>query len=139
MSQVRHFQQSALQFQSYGGQDIERAAICRLIGPADSETMGAGLARFDGVSIEWTVLYDELIVVLEGNFRLRLADQVIEARPGDVIWVPERTPLAYEGEKPASSTPSTRWTGRRATPSWSTGCASAQLRWKPARHAHLLE
>ena len=67
MSQVRHFQQAALQFQSYGGQDIERAAICRLIGPADSQTMGAGLARFDGVSIEWTVLYDELIVVLDGG------------------------------------------------------------------------
>jgi ethanolamine utilization protein EutQ len=99
VSQVRHFQQSALQFQPYAGQDPERAAICRLIGPADSETMGAGLARFDGVSIEWTVLYDELIVVLEGHFRLRLADQVIDAKPGDVIWVPERTPLAYEGEK----------------------------------------
>lgn len=99
MSEVRHFQKSALQFQSYAGEPVERAAICRLIGPTDSQTMGAGLARFDGVSIEWTVLYDELIVVLEGHFRLRLADRVIEAAPGDVIWVPERTPLAYEGEK----------------------------------------
>lgn len=99
MSDVRHFQQSALQFQPYGGQPLERAALCRLIGPTDSQTMGAGLARFDGVSIEWTVLYDELIVVLEGNFRLRLADRLIDAAPGDVIWVPERTPLAYEGEK----------------------------------------
>ena len=99
MSDVRHFQQSALQFQPYAGEPVERAAICRLIGPTDSQTMGAGLACFDGVSIEWTVLYDELIVVLEGRFRLRLADRVIEASPGDVIWVPERTPLAYEGEK----------------------------------------
>ena len=99
MSDVRHFQQSALQFQPYAGEPVERAAICRLIGPTDSQTMGAGLACFDGVSIEWTVLYDELIVVLEGHFRLRLADRVIDAAPGDVIWVPERTPLAYEGEK----------------------------------------
>lgn len=99
VSEVRHFQQSALQFQSYAGEPVDRAAICRLIGPTDSQTMGAGLARFDGVSIEWTVLYDELIVVLEGHFRLRLADRVIDAAPGDVIWVPERTPLAYEGEK----------------------------------------
>ncbi|MCY1423468.1 Ethanolamine utilization protein EutQ [compost metagenome] len=99
MSDVIHFQQSELQFQSYGGLPTERAAICRLIGPGDSQTMGAGLARFDDCSIEWTVLYDELIVVLDGHFRLRLADRVIDARPGDVIWVPERTPLAYEGEK----------------------------------------
>ncbi|MCY1259484.1 Ethanolamine utilization protein EutQ [compost metagenome] len=99
MSDVIHFSRPELQFQPYGGQPAERAAICRLIGPADSQTMGAGMARFDGCSIEWTVLYDELIVVIEGNFRLRLADRVIDARPGDVIWVPERTPLAYEGEK----------------------------------------
>ena len=32
--------------------------------------MGAGIATFDGCSIEWTVLYDEVIVVLEGTFRL---------------------------------------------------------------------
>ncbi|MCL6690762.1 cupin domain-containing protein [Pseudomonas sp. R3.Fl] len=99
MSDVIHFQKSALQFQPYAGQAPENAAICRLVGPADSQTMGAGLARFDGCSIEWTVLYDELIVVLEGHFRLRLGERVIEAAPGDVIWVPERTPLAYEGEK----------------------------------------
>ena len=99
MADVIHFQKSALQFQPYAGQAPENAAICRLIGPADSQTMGAGLAHFDGCSIEWTVLYDELIVVLEGHFRLRLGERVIEAAPGDVIWVPERTPLAYEGEK----------------------------------------
>lgn len=99
MSEVIHFQRSLLQFQPYGGQPVERAALCRLIGPANSQTMGAGIACFDGCSIEWTVLYDELIVVLEGHFRLRLGDRVVEAAPGDVIWVPERTPLAYEGEQ----------------------------------------
>lgn len=99
MSDVRHFPLLSQAFQPYAGQPAERAALCRLLGPADSQTMGAGLAYFDGCSIEWTVLYDELIVVLEGRFRLRLADRVIEAAPGDVIWVPEHTPLAYEGER----------------------------------------
>ncbi len=99
MSDVIHFKHAELSFQPYAGQALERAAICRLIGPDASASMGAGLARFDGCSIQWTVLYDELILVLEGHFRLRLADRLIEARPGDVIWVPERTPLAYEGEQ----------------------------------------
>jgi len=47
------------------------AGIARLVGPELSKTMGAGLAAFDGCAIEWTVLYDEMIVVLEGLFRLR--------------------------------------------------------------------
>ncbi|RJG13206.1 cupin domain-containing protein [Pseudomonas cavernicola] len=99
MSNLIHFKRDELSFQPYSGQPPERASICRLIGPDASSSMGAGLACFDGCSIEWTVLYDELIVVLEGHFRLRVGERVIEATPGDVIWVPERTPLAYEGDQ----------------------------------------
>jgi Ethanolamine utilization protein len=61
--------------------------------------MGVGLAAFDGCAIEWTVLYDEMIVVLEGLFRLRAGKEVFEGRPGDIIWIPEKTPIVYEGEK----------------------------------------
>jgi ethanolamine utilization protein EutQ len=37
--------------------------------------------------------------VLEGNFRLRVGSEVYDAGPGDLIWIPENTPLRYEGEK----------------------------------------
>ena len=34
--------------------------------------MGGGVAVFEkGVSIPWTVLYDEFVVVLEGHFTMR--------------------------------------------------------------------
>jgi len=42
------------------------------------------------------------IVVLEGTFRLRLGKgyrRKLEAKKGDVIWLPEGTPLKYEGKK----------------------------------------
>ena len=39
--------------------------------------MGADLAIVDGCSIEWTVLHDEVIVVLEGLFRLRVGNEVL--------------------------------------------------------------
>ena len=45
-----------------------QATIARLIGPEISHSMGAGVATFDDCSIAWTVLYDEVIVVLEGAF-----------------------------------------------------------------------
>jgi ethanolamine utilization protein EutQ len=98
MREVRHFKRRDMEFSVYGGPPGE-AKIARLIGPEISATMGAGIAMFDGCSIEWTVLYDEMIVVLEGHFRLRVGDTVYEAGPGDVIWIPENTPLRYEGEK----------------------------------------
>jgi ethanolamine utilization protein EutQ len=98
MSAVKHFKRSAMKFEVYGGPP-GKATISRLVGPDLSRTMGVGLATFDGCSIEWTVLYDEMIVVIEGLFRLRAGDQVLEGGPGDVIWIPEKTAIVYEGER----------------------------------------
>lgn len=98
MSGVRLFRRQEMQFDAYGGPPGE-ATIARLVGPEISRSMGAGIATFDACSIEWTVLYDEVIVVLEGRFRLRVGAQTIAGDPGDVIWIPEGTALRYEGER----------------------------------------
>ena len=98
MTAIKHFKRSELKFDSFGSSS-GKASIARLVGPDVSRTMGAGIATFDGCSIEWTVLYDEMIVVLEGLFRLRAGQEVFEARPGDIIWIPEGTAIVYEGEK----------------------------------------
>ena len=81
MSGIKHFKRADLSFEAYGGPP-GKATIARLVGPGLSKTMGVGIATFDGCSIEWTVLYDEMIVVLEGLFRLRAGREVFEGRPG---------------------------------------------------------
>ena len=96
MTEVLHFHGSEREFEPYGD-DPAKASICRLVGPEISSSMGAGIARLDDCSIAWTVLYDELIVTLQGNFRLRVGDAVHDCQPGDVLWVPQNTPLHYEG------------------------------------------
>jgi ethanolamine utilization protein EutQ len=98
MAETKLFKRKDMKFDPYGG-GPGKGGIARLVGPETSKTMGAGLAVFDGCSIEWTVLYDEMIVVIEGKFRLVLKDRTIEAGPGDVIWIPENTWLKYEGDK----------------------------------------
>ncbi|HEY3146555.1 MAG TPA: AraC family ligand binding domain-containing protein [Dongiaceae bacterium] len=97
-SKVVHYRKSDMNFTAYGGPP-GKATIARLVGPDMSKTMGAGLATFDGCSIEWTVLYDELIVVLEGTFRLVVGKETHFCTPGDVVWIPEATPIRYEGDK----------------------------------------
>lgn len=96
--QVQHHKAVDRRFEPFGGPP-GKATIARLVGPDISRTMGAGVATFDGCSIEWTVLYDEVIVVLEGRFRLRTGTQTFDCAPGDVLWIPENTPIHYEGEK----------------------------------------
>ena len=75
MAGVKHFKRSEMKFDVYGGPP-GKASFARLVGPDLCKTMGAGVAQFDGCSIEWTVLYDEMIVVLEGTFRLRVGKDV---------------------------------------------------------------
>ena len=94
MSGIVQFKAAERRFDAYG----EGGQIARLVGPEISSSMGAGIAKFDGCSIAWTVLYDELIVTLEGNFRLCVGETVYDCAPGDVLWVPAITPLRYEGE-----------------------------------------
>jgi len=97
MSKVKLFKAAGRTFEPYGGPPGE-ATIARLVGPEISHSMGAGIATFDDCSIAWTVLYDEVIVVLEGSFGLRVGEESYDLAPGDVIWLPENTTLRYEGK-----------------------------------------
>jgi len=99
MGKTVHFKRDAMTFEDFGGEGPGKGTIARLIGPDLSKSMGAGIATFDGTSIDWTVLYDEMIVVIEGTFRLGTPEGEITAMPGDVIWIPENTPISYRGEK----------------------------------------
>lgn len=72
--------------------------MARAVGGDLSGTMAAGVARFDDCSVAWTVLYDEIVYVIDGVFRLAMPDGVLEGEAGDILWIPEGTELKYEGE-----------------------------------------
>ncbi|KZK98046.1 MULTISPECIES: cupin domain-containing protein [unclassified Pseudovibrio] len=75
------------------------ARVGRAISPDLSPSMAAGFAEFDGCEVEWTVLYDEIVYVIEGEFRLGTKDGELTAQAGDVMWIPEGTSLVYRGTK----------------------------------------
>ncbi|MGZ7460033.1 cupin domain-containing protein [Pseudomonas sp. Ma2-10] len=82
---------------SHRGGPPGHAEVARAIGGELSSTMAAGIARFDACSISWTVLYDEVVYVIEGIFRLVTGGEVLEGQAGDIIWIPKGTELKYEG------------------------------------------
>ncbi|MBO9403427.1 cupin domain-containing protein [Shimia sp. R9_3] len=73
--------------------------VGRTISSDLSPSMAAGIAEFDQCSIKWQVHYDEIVHVLEGTFRLQTGGKEVEAGPGDTMWIPKGTKLAYEGDK----------------------------------------
>lgn len=94
---VQLIKSSSLVFNHRGGPP-GTGEVARAVGTDLSSSMAAGIARFDGCSIAWTVLYDEIIYVIDGVFRLNTPTGVIEGQAGDIIWVPEGTELKYEGD-----------------------------------------
>ncbi len=89
---------TSLDFAHRGGPP-GHSEVARAVGGELSSTMAAGVARFDACSIAWTVLYDEVVYVIDGVFRLVTGGEVLEGHAGDIIWIPKGTELKYEGEQ----------------------------------------
>ncbi len=74
-----------------------KASVLALVNVSNSDTMGAGIGIFDaGCNVSWTVTYDEVLFIHDGNFKLRVGEDVYNAGPGDTLWIPADTPLVYD-------------------------------------------
>ena len=76
----------------------EMADVTEVIGAGDGTELGAGFARFRDADIPWTVKYDEVILVLEGEVEIDTTDGTFRAGPCDCIWLPDGTELRYRSK-----------------------------------------
>ncbi|MBF7054661.1 cupin domain-containing protein [Halomonas sp. KAO] len=60
-------------------------------------TLGAGFARWEGAEVAWTLLYDEVIFVIEGKLEVTADGETHRVAPGQMLWIPEGTELVYGG------------------------------------------
>lgn len=91
-----HFDHRETAFNHRGGPP-GYAAVCRTVGDTLSDTMGAGFARWEGAEVTWTVLYDEVIFVIEGELEVSAAGEFHRITPGQMLWIPKGTELVYGG------------------------------------------
>jgi ethanolamine utilization protein EutQ len=70
--------------------------IARVVNAGNSRHLGAGLEILDHVSIQWTVTYDEVLFIHEGALTVTAGGRRFECRPGDIVWLPNGTTLAYD-------------------------------------------
>jgi ethanolamine utilization protein EutQ len=61
--------------------------------------MTVGFARYGaGAANEWTVTYDEALVITRGTFTVRHPGGATTAHAGEVLFLPRGTPLTYLAE-----------------------------------------
>lgn len=68
---------------------------------AISDKLGGGIGVFENCNIPWTVTYDEILYGIEGTMEIHTAEGIHEVGPGDIMWLPAGTEMAYVATKPA--------------------------------------
>ncbi len=76
----------------------EMAEVSGICGVDDGTELGTGWGRLRDAWIPWTIKYDEVLTVFEGELRLHTDGVVHELRARDCIWLPKGTELIYEAK-----------------------------------------
>jgi ethanolamine utilization protein EutQ (cupin superfamily) len=75
----------------------EMCQVGEVLGSKESK-LGFGFARMSDASIPWRTQYDEVLLIMEGELRIKMGDGLLIAGPGDSIVLPKNTELVYEAE-----------------------------------------
>ena len=55
----------------------------------------AGFMTFDHSELPWFLNYDEADYIIEGDFMLKVGDQVFRAKAGDVVYIPKGSQVTF--------------------------------------------
>ncbi len=72
------------------------AQVVETCGSKDGSELGTGWGRMTNARIPWTIKYDEVLTVFEGELKLHAGGEVHVLGPRDSIWLPRGTELVYE-------------------------------------------
>ena len=98
MSEPRVFRRAEMQFKP-AVTATGTTSIARVITRDISQEMGGGLEYLENTVIDWTVTYDEILCIFEGELTVEFDSGPQRCVPGDMVWLPAGTHLKYIAEK----------------------------------------
>jgi ethanolamine utilization protein EutQ (cupin superfamily) len=82
----------------YEGLDgVPGMELARVITTPATTSLGGGFSRFTGEAVlaDWTLCYDEVFYVIEGELVIESGHETIHGGPGEVILIPAGTTVTY--------------------------------------------
>jgi ethanolamine utilization protein EutQ (cupin superfamily) len=82
----------------YEGLDgVPGMELARVLTTAASTGLGGGFSRFTGEAVlaGWTLRYDEVFYVIEGELSIESGGQTVRGGPGEVILIPAGATVTY--------------------------------------------
>ena len=61
----------------------------------DRSPMGAGYMSLDKGEMQWTLTYDEIDIVLEGELVITRGNEQVRGKTGDVIYIPKGSSITF--------------------------------------------
>ena len=76
----------------------DMAQVVETCGSRDGSELSTGWGRFNNAWIPWTIRYDEVLTVFEGEVRQHAGGKQHQLKSRGSIWLPQGTELVYEAQ-----------------------------------------
>jgi len=78
-----------------GAGEENQVGIVDVVTSEDGSSIAAGFMSWENCFFPWTLTYDEVNIVLEGELHVRCDGQTLVAKAGDVFFIPENSSIEF--------------------------------------------
>ena len=86
---------SSVKFGRFDGAQPHCVGLTDLVTDQDGSSMAAGFMQWDNAFFPWTLNYDEIDMVLEGELHVRHQGETLIAKAGDVMFIPKGASIEF--------------------------------------------
>jgi ethanolamine utilization protein EutQ len=72
-----------------------QVGLADVVTAADGSSMAAGIMGWKDCFFPWTLTYDEVDYVIEGELHIRCGGETVVGKAGDVIFIPKNTAIEF--------------------------------------------
>ena len=86
---------NAVKLDVFDGAPGKNIGLTDVIGAKEGSNMGVGYMGWENAFFPWTLNYDEVNVVLEGELHVKTASGTTIAKPGEIIFIPKGSTVEF--------------------------------------------
>ncbi|QMI06049.1 ethanolamine utilization acetate kinase EutQ [Citrobacter sp. RHB25-C09] len=86
---------SSVKFGRFDGAEPHCVGLTDLVTEQDGSSMAAGFMQWDNAFFPWTLNYDEIDMILEGELHVRHEGETMIAKAGDVMFIPKGSSIEF--------------------------------------------
>nr|VVV06664.1 Ethanolamine utilization protein EutQ [Aliivibrio wodanis] len=86
---------NAVKLDVFDGAPGKNIGLTDVIGAKEGSNMGVGYMGWENAFFPWTLNYDEVNVVLEGELHVKTASGTTIAKPGEIIFIPKNSTVEF--------------------------------------------